>query len=116
VGLGWTFQALPFQCSIRARLRLSPTAHAFFAEVAATPPSSLAMRFGLFWILHLLPFQCSIRDRLPQEPTAHALVAEVAATPYSRLDCGLRRAQRELGLGWTLHVLPFQCSIRVLLT
>ena len=45
-GLGTFFQAVPFQCAIKALGRappLSPTAQAFRAEVAATPRSSPLM-------------------------------------------------------------------------
>ena len=43
-------------------------------------------------------------------PTAHALVLEVAATdPRAESTPGFG-----VRLGWTFHVVPFQCSMRVL--
>jgi len=71
LGLATTFQAVPFQCSIRFLLGLSgpvryePTAHASVAEVTATELSS-SVRWGPPGFLlgacrHTRPFQCSMK-------------------------------------------------------
>jgi hypothetical protein len=48
---------VPFQCTVRVLLSRLPTAQAFRAEVAATPPSeSLPGGFGLGTRFHAVPF------------------------------------------------------------
>src|SRR5689334_14475438 len=47
--------------------------------------------------------------RLKYCPTAQASVAETAATP----DSTLPRVPPGLGLGTCVHLVPFQCSIKV---
>src|SRR5215469_6191855 len=71
LGLGATFQALPFQCSARVRrlpvpLMYQPTAQALVAEVAATACRVLATvpALGLGTTFQIAPFQCSIRVRV----------------------------------------------------
>ena len=59
------FHRAPFQCRITVWPKLeAPTAQAFFAEVAATPPSEYVCpaMAGLATRLHLLPFRCQIRE------------------------------------------------------
>lgn len=114
-GLDWTAQTRPFQCSTSvcafAWASRSPTAHAFDADVAATPyRKSASSGLGLGCTFHCVPFQCSTRPRsaggLPTSytPTAHALVGDVAATPFNDAESGF-------GTGWNFQADPFQRSI-----
>src|SRR5947209_8812479 len=47
---------------------------------------------------------------MPEFPTVHTLFADTTATPFSMLPFF-----PALGLATTLHCVPFQCSINVLL-
>src|SRR5215472_11780607 len=102
---------------MRAPLSPLPTAHAFAAEVAATPKKVAppGTGFGLATRVQVLPFQWLITLIVVPRPcpaaplTAHALSAEVAATPKSA------PARAGSGLGTTRHAMPFQCSASALL-
>src|SRR5215469_1158455 len=66
VGVGTTFQLVPFHCSVRVwepevPICASPTAHTSLLETTATPlnPSD-APTLGFGATLQLVPFQCSI--------------------------------------------------------
>jgi hypothetical protein len=82
---------LPFHCSIKTPVPVPvlvlPTAHAFRADVAATPERLLPAGLGLGTRSQALPFHRRIRvleTPLPEQlvqPTAQALRAETAATP-----------------------------------
>src|SRR5712691_10006549 len=117
-GLGTAAQLVPFQCSVRvwAPLPVSPTAHTSLAETAVAPLSWLSCApagLGLGATVQLAPSQCKMRVcGLAKEvgsanPTAQTSLAETAVTPLS-WSIG-----PTLGLGTTLHLRPFQCSIRV---
>src|SRR6185437_3110695 len=95
----------------------SPTAQALRADAVVTEAKALKLpALGLGTIFHTRPFQCStsVLRRPPPAyaPTAQTLPAEVAATP-SRIMSPFK--SRGLGLGTCAHVVPFQCSISVLL-
>src|SRR5207253_487312 len=92
LGLGWTVQAVPFQCSTRVRrpvpLEKSPIAQAFEDEVAATPRRlGEVPGLGLGWIFQAVPFQCSTSvfwtPPLVVNPTAQALERDVADTAFN---------------------------------
>src|SRR5262249_41345593 len=121
LGLATTLQLVPFQCSISvcpapAALTKLPTAHTSVAETAAAAARLLkpVLALGLGTTLQLVPSQCSISVCVAllalgwKPPTAHTSVPETAVTPFSSLFC-----VPGLGLGTTLHVRPFQCSVRV---
>src|SRR5215472_7868329 len=121
LGLATTLQLVPFQCSasvcpVPAALRKRPTAHTSVAETAAAAARLLnpVLALGLATALQLVPFQCSIRVCVAplalgrKSPTAQTSPAETAVTPFSSLFCVLA-----LGLGTTLQLVPFQCSMRV---
>src|SRR6185437_16292554 len=112
-------QVLPFQCRISVLLvpplTVAPAAQAFVTDVAATANSSLrvpGLRPGTR--AHRAPFQrrISVRNVIPLviSPTAQALFAEVAVTAAST---SLSDGSPGSGLVTRLHVLPFQCRIRV---
>src|SRR5262249_50879267 len=63
LGLGTTAQLVPFHCSIRVPLPLSPTAHTSLLDTAATPlsPAPGPAPLGLATMLQAVPFQCSVR-------------------------------------------------------
>src|ERR671931_130064 len=115
-------QALPSQCSISVSVLLVsewPTAHTSVALTAATAVRvfrELFAAFGLGTIFHFAPYQCSMSVRCwigagaAKSPTAQTSFAETAATPRSS-----ELVAEPFGLGTMLHLLPSQCSIRVLL-
>ena len=94
-GLGSTFHACPFQCSINVSAEVpflrSPTAHASRGELAAIPKSWLSVLpgLGLVMTLHVVPFQCStsvfVEVPTVYHPTAQASQAESMATPRNSL-------------------------------
>src|SRR5215831_1717334 len=109
LGLGTTAQLVPFQCSIRVPLPLSPTAHTSLLDTAAAPSSSAwgPVPLGLGMMLQVVPFQCSVsvwKTPLPfwDAPTARTSLAATTVTPSRRLFCVLA-----LGLGTTIHLRPF---------
>src|SRR5215472_13677655 len=62
-GIGTTLQEFPSQCSARiSPVVVDPTAQAFFAEIAATPPRAYVCpaMAGVAARLHRLPSQCQI--------------------------------------------------------
>src|SRR5579864_8899378 len=84
--------------------------------MAATPvrKSPSVLTFGLGTTDHWVPFQCSIRVRSPVAeplvcwmPTAHTSVEEMAETALRRLP------EVPFGLEMSVHLVPFQCSVRV---
>src|SRR5262249_53737185 len=119
LGLGTSFQAVPFQRRISVSwvvlvLRV-PTAQALPAEVAATESSLLlGAGLGLATSFQVWPSQCSIRvlSVLPvlYAPTAQASLAEVAATAFRPISAN---GPAGFGLGTCAHFVPFQCSISV---
>src|SRR5947208_956977 len=119
-GLGMRFQLLPSNCSARVWPPLLspkvPAAQMLRSEVAATPSSRLLVPTdGLVAWVQVLPFQCSMRAReLPSvvEPTAQALLVVRATTPVSWLEAVLEPG---FAPGTTVHLVPFQCSVRVCL-
>src|SRR5215470_12332363 len=118
LGAGTCFQAVPFQCRMRARLvslaralppMVKPTAQVLLAEVVPTPVRSLpAAGLGLGTRAHLVPFQCRIRvwslAPVLSSPTAQALLVEVAATSA--------RSLQEPGLGLRRASARMRCSVR----
>src|SRR6266516_2178446 len=65
-------------------------------------------------MLHRTPFQCSINGKPPlvlvkKTPTVQMLRVETSSTPLRELFV----EPGALGLGTMLHLVPFQCSIRV---
>src|SRR6266567_4020958 len=92
-----------------------PTVQMLFAETATTSYRALRCdpTFGLGTMLHRVPFQCSISvcytPLLPTEaPTVQISFAETALASIREL-----KFDPGLGLGTTLHCVPFQCSINV---
>jgi hypothetical protein len=90
----------------------SPTAQVPYRE-AATPKSG--PKPGLRVCCHFLPFQCSVRvcctlgrSRAVYSPTAQMLMGEMAAAPYRAF-----KPEPGSGLGTRLHLVPFQCKMRV---
>src|SRR5262249_59429728 len=116
LGLGTTAQLVPFHCSIRVPLPLSPTAHTSLADTAATPlsPAPGPTPLGLATMLQAVPFQCSVRvwNTVPaplvvwKSPAAQTSFAEMAVTPASRVFCALA-----LGVVTTDQLRPVQCSV-----
>jgi hypothetical protein len=94
-----------------------PTATHAVADVHVTPLRLLLVApvgLGVGSVVQMLPFQRStnVRRLSPASlefPTAMQSVAEVHAT-LARL---LVRAPLGLGVGWIVHVMPFQCSASV---
>src|SRR5258708_17141446 len=119
-GLEITLQLLPFHCSIRVPRPLgvpnSPTAHTSFVAPAAAANRTLNPEptLGLATTLHVWPFQCRVSVGSGtlasgrKAPTAQMSLAEAAVTPFRKLLC-----VPTFGLETTLHVWPFQCSMRV---
>src|SRR5271165_92990 len=127
LGLGTTFQRVPFQCMIRVRYgpQLSPmqpgvayavpTAQILCAQEAVTPNSAaLPARLGLATSRQCRPFQNAVSVlELPSGmlvvPTAHALFAAITVTPLSQLAL----TPPGLGLAHLLHLVPFQCATSI---
>lgn len=119
LGVGWTFQLLPFQRSASVTspplLPDAPTAVQAVADVQLTP-SSLAPvapvgRGGVGWIFQLVPFHRSASGRPPELPTAVHEVADVHDTLKSRRkSSGLAG----LGVGWIFQLVPFHRSASAL--
>lgn len=121
LGLGTTFQLVPFHCSISVRsfpllLTKSPTAQTLLEPGTRTTPESelsLDPTLGLGTTLQLEPFHCSVRVcrrvvlLLMNCPTAQTELSETAVTPKRRF------APETLGLGTTLQLAPFHCSVSV---
>src|SRR5262249_44039588 len=119
LGLATTLQLVPFQCSasvcpVPVVLRNRPTAHTSLAETAAAAARLLnpVLALGLGTVLQLVPFQCSISVCVAplgpgrKSPTAQTSLPETTVTPFSWLFCVLAA-----GLGTTLQLVPFQCSM-----
>src|ERR1700686_2102739 len=111
---------VPFQCSTMSDtfgLVWKATAQTLLVARAVTPKRGVSP--GLETIVQLLPFQCAMRVKRPmalgssKKPTAHTLVEERANTPSSST---LANCAGGFGLGTMLHLVPFQCSIKVCLT
>src|SRR6266567_1186466 len=119
-GLGTMLHRVPFQCSIRVRCMLLllvevPTVQPSPVETVVTLLRKLSCdpTFGLGTMLHRVPFQCSISvwntPLLPTEaPTVQISFAETALASIREL-----KFDPGLGLGTTLHCVPFQCRINV---
>jgi hypothetical protein len=114
LGSGETFHAVPFQRKISGvsapGLVVTPTAHAFVAEVAATPASVPSAGPGTGTRRAVVPFRRTRRclgtppcTSTPAWPTAHAPPRNVA-TPY--------KAPREGSavLLTVFQAVPFQCA------
>src|SRR5207248_6761993 len=83
-------------------------------DTAATLPRLLSPVSGLATWAQARPFQCKIRFwlaslPLPEFPTAHASLRDRALTPDSESHC-----RDGFGLATRAHLVPFQCSTRVL--
>ena len=123
--LGTILQALPFQCKVSVRASAPtasemklPTAQTSFAAMAMTAERPLFVSrppLGLGTTYHFVPFQCKVSvlsSLLKNEPTAQMSFAETTAIPDRKLNCGA--PLKPLGLGTTVHFVPFQCSTNVL--
>ena len=88
LGVGTRVQAVPFQWTIRVRVKLpvSPTAHALRAGGRRNPRCRMAPApgLGLGTRVQAVPFQCRIIDESGCRPAAKTLLAELAATLYRR--------------------------------
>src|SRR5579885_3175325 len=112
-------QLVPSQCTANWSETASPklpTAQMSLAEMAVIPwrkvlfaPTSVGT---LATIDQLVPSQCSMRGLLlkpsSNQPTAQTLVAERATTPCRLADW----TNGGLGLATADQVLPFQCSMK----
>ncbi len=104
------FQALPFQCRIKAPFTDRPTTQTLPDDVAETefmytnPPATR----GAVARAQDLPFQWMMSGWLAELrvvlPTAHALLADSAST-------AVRFAVAGPGLGTFFQPLPFQCTV-----
>src|SRR5579871_2618782 len=90
-------------------LAKSPTAQTSLFDTARTALSSPEVT-AVFCCVQALPSQCRMRGWTPlplsKLPTAQMLTGDTACTPSSVLD-----TPKE-GIGVTVQVAPFQCSIR----
>ncbi len=123
LGVGWMLHLVPFQRSTTAvalpELSVDPpTAMHAAAEVHATPCSRLLAAlagFGVGWMLQWAPFQrsASVFVGMPElsvvKPTAVQAEADMHATALSRLP----GTPAGFGVGWILHLVPFQRSASV---
>src|SRR2546426_210223 len=98
-------------------LKNAPTAQAWPELGSAAAPSRrlrLELGLGLATTLQLVPSQCRMSvcsgtlAAGRKSPTAQMSLAETAVTPFRKLLC-----VPTFGLETTLHVWPFQCSMRV---
>jgi hypothetical protein len=119
-GVGWTCHLVPFQRSASnippALVEVNPTAVQAVRPGHATAASPwFPGGLGVGWIFQPVPFQrsASVPAGLPKllktKPTEIHADGPVQATPPSEAPgalCGL-------GVGWTLHLLPFQRSATV---
>jgi hypothetical protein len=119
VGVGWTRQVVPFQCSARvtkmpAPLVVCPTAVHDAGDVQETPLRAPGVRPGVGRTRQRVPFHRSARNPpmspgLEVPPTAMHDLADVQAT----LNRPLAAAPARLGVAWMAHEVPFQCSAKV---
>jgi hypothetical protein len=122
LGVFWISQVLPFQDSARLTgvlklLAEGPAATHLAAdgqETVAKKLNDASARLGVCWIAHWAPFHRSasvtkVPELFPYPPTALQLAADVQATPLRKLNS----APEGFGVGWMLHLVPFQCSAKV---
>jgi len=112
LGLATADHRVPSQCSIRVRLRYSPTAVQFEDAEQATP-LRLASEDGLriFAADQVLPFQCTTRPPVSELPTAVQFETFLHAT--ARRVFTVNGFVLGFGLLTFNHLDPFQCSISV---
>jgi hypothetical protein len=82
LGIRWTAQSLPFQCSTSAPCCLAlPTAVQNAGVAQETLSSTLPAGFVMCWRAQRLPFQRSASAAPPAVPTAMHVEREVHETP-----------------------------------